>query len=96
MWISSASIAGGGSNMAAQSQTVGLVEINSARVDVTKATRGYTANIWANRKFWSGSGASVAAAIEAALDDVRNEKRASEKGRNSKRYRIARSILSGR
>jgi hypothetical protein len=79
--------------MAAGTRFVTHVTIDKAVVTVTKDGDEYRATLTAKREPWTGVGRSVAQAIEAALDEVRKEKRWREKGRPSDRYRIARSLL---
>jgi hypothetical protein len=69
-------------------------DVDEAMVKVNKKADGqYEAVLTAMRKPWRGRGKSVVLAIEAALQSVKDEKKSSEKGRASNRFKIARSLL---
>ena len=74
-------------------QTVQHLPIKTVAIQIKRGDQSYRVTLTANGELWTGVGSSVIEAVEDTVKAVRTEKRAREKGRNSNRYRIARTLL---
>ena len=78
----------------AKTRYVTHVEIKEANISVVRNTEGsYDAILIANGVSFKGRGRSVRTATEDTFRQAFNEPRGLDKGRPSKRYRIAKSVI---